>query len=69
MGATVIKRSLRSKKIVAKIMEKFEKGQLRSGRGGRVVTNPKQAIAIGLSKARRERFGHPMLLFPHFRFF
>ncbi|WP_255551206.1 DUF6496 domain-containing protein [Granulicella sp. dw_53] len=31
----------------------MKKGQLKSGRSGRKVTNPKQAIAIGLSEARK----------------
>ena len=32
----------------------MKRGQLKLGRSGKKVTNPKQAIAIGLSKARRE---------------
>lgn len=35
-------------------MKAMKKGQLKSGRSGKKVTNPKQAIAIGLSKARKE---------------
>jgi hypothetical protein len=35
-------------------MHEFKRGKLRSG-SGRRVTNPRQAIAIGLSEARRER--------------
>jgi hypothetical protein len=35
-------------------MRAMKKGKLRSGRSGKKVTNPKQAIAIGLSKARKE---------------
>jgi hypothetical protein len=35
-------------------MKAMKQGKLRSGRSGRKVTNPKQAIAIGLSKARKE---------------
>jgi hypothetical protein len=35
-------------------MHELKRGKLRSGRSGRKVTNPKQAIAIGLSEARRE---------------
>ncbi len=35
-------------------MRAMKKGTLRSGRSGEKVTNPKQAIAIGLSKARKE---------------
>jgi hypothetical protein len=32
----------------------MKKGTLKSGRSGKKVTTPKQAIAIGLSKARKE---------------
>jgi hypothetical protein len=35
-------------------MHAMKKGQLKSGRSGKAVTDPKQAIAIGLSKARKE---------------
>jgi hypothetical protein len=35
-------------------MHEMKHGKLRSGRSGKKVTNPKQAIAIGLSEARRE---------------
>jgi hypothetical protein len=35
-------------------MKAMKEGKLKSGRSGRKVTNPKQAIAIGLSKARKE---------------
>lgn len=46
----------KSKRIVSKKMEKtmheFKHHELKSGRGGK-VKNPKQAIAIGLSEARR----------------
>jgi hypothetical protein len=34
-------------------MEEMKAGKLRSGGSGAKVTNPKQAIAIGLSEARR----------------
>jgi hypothetical protein len=34
-------------------MKKRKKGTLRSGRGGKKVTSRKQAIAIGLSEARK----------------
>jgi hypothetical protein len=46
-----------SKKASAKVeraMKEMKKGKLRSGRSGKKVTNPKQAIAIGLSEAREE---------------
>jgi len=34
-------------------MREMKEGKLKSGRSGKKVTNPKQAIAIGLSEARR----------------
>jgi Family of unknown function (DUF6496) len=39
---------------VEKAMREEKRGQLKSGRSGKTVTNPKQAIAIGLSKARKK---------------
>jgi hypothetical protein len=39
---------------VEKAMHERKRGQLRSGRSGKKVTSRKQAIAIGLSEARRE---------------
>jgi Family of unknown function (DUF6496) len=38
---------------VGKAMDELKKGKLRSGRSGKKVTSRKQAIAIGLSEARR----------------
>jgi hypothetical protein len=34
-------------------MKEMKQGKLTSGRSGKKVTNPKQAIAIGLSEARK----------------
>jgi hypothetical protein len=39
---------------VEKAMHERKRGQLRSGRSGRKVRSREQAIAIGLSEARRE---------------
>lgn len=40
---------------VKKVMEEFKEGKLHSGsKKGPEVTNPKQAIAIGLSEARKK---------------
>jgi hypothetical protein len=39
---------------VAEEMREMKRGQLRSGRSKKKVSSRKQAIAIGLSKARRE---------------
>jgi hypothetical protein len=41
-------------KKVERAMHKRKRGTLRSGRSGKKVTSRKQAIAIGLSEARRE---------------
>lgn len=42
-----------SQKKVKKAMEEYKEGILESGRSHKTVTNPKQAIAIGLSEARK----------------
>ena len=39
---------------VKKAMHEMKEGKLKSGRSGKKVTNPKQAVAIGLSEARKE---------------
>jgi len=39
---------------VERAMHERKRGTLRSGRSGKKVTSRKQAIAIGLSEARRE---------------
>ena len=41
-------------KSVEREMKAMKEGKLKSGRSGETVTNPKQAIAIGLSEARKE---------------
>ena len=38
---------------VKRAMHEMKRGKLRSGRSGKRVTSRKQAIAIGLSEARR----------------
>ncbi len=39
---------------VEKTMHEFKRGDLKSGASGKKVTSQKQAVAIGLSKARKE---------------
>ena len=51
--ATKRKYSKKASKKVEKTMRERKKGTLRSGRSGKKVTSRKQAIAIGLSEARR----------------
>ena len=43
-----------AKREVKKAMRERKKGELKSGRSGKTVTSRKQAIAIGLSKARKK---------------
>ncbi len=43
-----------SQKKVEKVMHEFKEGKLKSGRSGKKVRSRKQAIAIGLSEARKE---------------
>ena len=40
---------------VERAMHEMKRGRLRSGRSGRIVRRREQAIALGLSEARRER--------------
>jgi len=47
------KYSKKASKKVEKVMRERKRGTLSSGRSGRKVTSRKQAIAIGLSEARR----------------
>lgn len=37
---------------VGKVMHEYKTGSLHSGKGGPVVKNPKQAIAIAMSEAK-----------------
>ena len=48
------KYSKASGEYVRKAMKKRKSGKLRSGRSGKKVKSRKQAIAIGLSEARRK---------------
>ena len=43
----------KAKEEVKEAMHEMKEGKLKSGKSGKKVTNPKQAIAIGLSKARK----------------
>jgi len=44
----------KSQKTVKGAMHKFKRGKLKSGRSGKKVKSRKQAIAIGLSEARKK---------------
>lgn len=38
---------------VEKVMHEYKRGELKSGRSGKTVKSRKQAVAIGLSEARK----------------
>jgi len=47
---------MKTLKKVKKVMKEFSSGKLHSGsKKGPVVTNPKQAVAIGYSEARQAK--------------
>lgn len=46
------KYSKKSQQKVKRAMHEMKEGKLKSGRSGKKVSNPRQAIAIGLSEAR-----------------
>jgi hypothetical protein len=48
------KYSEKAQEKVEKVMKEKNAGTLKSGRSGKKVTSRKQAIAIGLSEARKE---------------
>lgn len=52
------KYSKKAEQTIARAARKMKKGTLRSGSGD-IVTNPKQAIAIGISEAREKGFKVP----------
>jgi hypothetical protein len=52
MPATKKSSSTKAKKKVGKVMHEYKHGTLKSGSGGKVKSR-KQAVAIGLSEARR----------------
>jgi hypothetical protein len=50
-----MKKMTKSQTKVGKVMREFKKGELHSGKSGKIVKNPKQAIAIALSEAGQSR--------------
>lgn len=42
----------KAEKKISKVIREFKAGGLHSGKGGPVVKNPKQAVAIALSQAK-----------------
>jgi hypothetical protein len=52
-----MKKPTKADKKVSKVMREFKSGGLHSGKGGPVVKNPRQALAIALSEAGVKRKG------------
>ena len=44
----------KAQETVKEVMEKFKEGALKSGKSGKKVTSREQAVAIGLSEARKK---------------
>lgn len=44
----------KAQKKISKVMHEFGKGKLKIGRSNKKVTSQKQAVAIGISEARKE---------------
>ena len=53
-GANMAKYGKKAGQEVEKAMRERKKGTLKSGKSGKKVTSRKQAVAIGLSKARKK---------------
>jgi hypothetical protein len=49
----MVKYGKKSQQKVKKVMKEYNQGKLKSGRSNRKVKSRKQAIAIGLSEARK----------------
>ena len=52
-----MKKPTKAQKKVGKVMGEYKEGTLHSGKSGKVVKNPKQAIAIALSEAGMAKKG------------
>lgn len=50
-----MKKPTKTEKKISKVMREYKAGSLHSGKGGPVVKNPKQAVAIALSQAGKAK--------------
>lgn len=50
-----MKKLTKAEKKISKVMREYKAGSLHSGKGGPVVKNPKQAVAIALSQAGKAK--------------
>lgn len=49
----------KARKIIEQTMEKYEMGNLKTGNSEQVVKDRKQALAVGISKARKKNYKVP----------
>ena len=52
-----MKKMSKMQKKIGKVMGEFKEGTLHSGKGGKVVKNPRQAIAIAISEGKKASKG------------
>ena len=45
----------KAEKKISKVMREYKAGSLHSGKGGPIVKNPKQAVAIAISESKRKK--------------
>lgn len=50
-----MKKPTKAQKKIGKVMGEYKEGTLHSGKGGPVVSNPKQAIAIAISESKKRK--------------
>ena len=51
----MMKKPTKAQKKIGKVMGEYKEGTLHSGKGGPVVKNPKQAIAIAISESKKRK--------------
>ena len=54
LNGETMKMTKAGQKKVGKVMGEYKEGTLHSGKGGKVVKNPKQAIAIAISEGAKQ---------------
>jgi hypothetical protein len=50
-----MKKPTKAQKKIGKVMGEYKEGTLHSGKGGPVVKNPKQALAIAISESKKRK--------------